>query len=554
LREKIINAVERFKRINQGESSLNPNKTAHQPSTSASSQPASSSNSTQNSTNKQVDDLSTGIEKFLGSTDDLDTPSGKQKAQGFLKDVKKLEEDILKDIKKKEDAVNTATQIGSPRSKQAGNIKEPVTATEKEITEHQEQLERLEELKESLLLNTNLTREDLKACGIVRDTSKGLFQSMDIDGSLLDTSKKLSTDELKEAVDAYQTKCKSDATYQQLLDDLALSITKSEAVPSSILLAADREIKEQALREHPLYQEGIGLALQAAHHRNGLEEQAKAKGIHSVKAHGGNSHAVEKEKLQQEADRVKEEVLNPLREVFEAPSTPRGTEKAKAFFSGMGESVKDTLELPLVLGKFGITAAASLATWEDKLGLKSVYEGVKDLFSEAKQSWEDDAAYQARQQAAREYKAKAQAYEKAFNAAHYHADQAKTAGYISAEALQFVFGSEVFKAGAQGVKTAGRACIPKNIHIGKQGKHIIGHNNYLVGRSILTANPQDLIQKFHKGKFKKLRTRYNKITVDFEDTIGIYYENEKEIGATRFGTIHLQKDGIHIVPANPNQS
>jgi hypothetical protein len=43
-------------------------------------------------------------------------------------------------------------------------------------------------------------------------------------------------------------------------------------------------------------------------------------------------------------------------------------------------------------------------------------------------------------------------------------DNAKTAGYISAEVLQFVFGSEVFKAGAQGVKAAGRAF--------KESKHL----------------------------------------------------------------------------------
>jgi hypothetical protein len=257
---------------------------------------------------------------------------------------------------------------------------------------------------------------------------------------------------------------------------------KSEAVPGSIILAADREIKEQTLREHPLYQEGIGLALQAAHHRNGLEEQARAKGIHSVKSHVADSHTAEKDKLQKEADRVKEEVVKPLREVFEAPPTPRGSEKAKAFFSGMGESVKDTLELPIILAKLGIKAAESLATWEDKLGLKSAYEGVKDLFSEAKQDWEDDAAYQARQKAAREYKAKAQAYEKAFNAAHYHSDQAKTAGYISAEALQFVFGEVVFKAGAQGVKAAGIGV--RNI--------VIGDINFKNIKSLIGANPSDI--------------------------------------------------------------
>ena len=96
---------------------------------------------------------------------------------------------------------------------------------------------------------------------------------------------------------------------------------------------------------------------------------------------------------------------------------------------------------------------------KDIFPILTAYEGVKDLFSEAKKDWEDDAAYQARQKAAREYKAKAQAYEKAFNAAHYHTDQAKTAGYISAEALQFVFGEAIFKAGAQGVKAAGKGVL-----------------------------------------------------------------------------------------------
>ena len=125
--------------------------------------------------------------------------------------------------------------------------------------------------------------------------------------------------------------------------------SKSEAVPGSIIFAADSKFKEAALREHSLYQEGIRLALQAAYHRNGLEEQARYKGIGSVKSHVLDSHTAEKDRLKSEADRVKEEVLNPLREVFEAPSTPRGKEKAAAFVSGMGESVKDTLELPLIL-------------------------------------------------------------------------------------------------------------------------------------------------------------------------------------------------------------
>ena len=159
---------------------------------------------------------------------------------------------------------------------------------------------------------------------------------------------------------------------------LILFQPKSEAVPGSILLAADRGIKEQ---------EGIRLALQAAHHRNSLEDAARYKGIGSVKSHGSDSNVAEKDKLKSEADRVKEDILKPLRKIFEAPSTPRFTEKAKASFSGMGESVKDTLELPLVLGKFGITAAQSVIEWEDKLGLKSVQEAIEALLTQAKHDW-----------------------------------------------------------------------------------------------------------------------------------------------------------------------
>jgi len=32
------------------------------------------------------------------------------------------------------------------------------------------------------------------------------------------------------------------------------------------------------------------------------------------------------------------------------------------------------------------------------------------------------------------------------------------------------------------------------IHMGKKGKHIAEHNNFIPGRSILTANPQDLLE------------------------------------------------------------
>jgi hypothetical protein len=42
--------------------------------------------------------------------------------------------------------------------------------------------------------------------------------------------------------------------------------------------------------------------------------------------------------------------------------------------------------------------------------------------------------------------------------------------------------------------------ISKVIHWGKQGKHILGHNNLRPGASILKENAQDLLDAFHEGR------------------------------------------------------
>jgi hypothetical protein len=201
--------------------------------------------------------------------------------------------------------------------------------------------------------------------------------------------------------------------YLKILLLLILFNPQSEAVPGSIIFAADREVKEAVLREHTLYQEGIRLALQAAHLRNVYERTSYNMLTSDDYKPLTPGILVSSKRFQTNADNLKDEILIPLRKIFEAPSTPRFTEKAKAFFSGMGESVKDTLELPLVLGKFGITAAQSVIEWEDKLGLKSVQEAIEALLTQAKHNWENPAAYEERSKAAKAYTAKVKAYEKA---------------------------------------------------------------------------------------------------------------------------------------------
>lgn len=94
--------------------------------------------------------------------------------------------------------------------------------------------------------------------------------------------------------------------------------------------------------------------------------------------------------------------------------------------------------------------------------------------------------------------------------------------------------------------------LGKNIHTGAQDKHIPGTNNYdpTKGRSILTADPTELLDGVHSGKYPVVRMAGDKPIVDFGKPIGTYGDNGPQ---TQFGTIHSGKNGVHIVPANPTQ-
>ncbi len=86
------------------------------------------------------------------------------------------------------------------------------------------------------------------------------------------------------------------------------------------------------------------------------------------------------------------------------------------------------------------------------------------------------------------------------------------------------------------------------IHEGTQGKHIIGHNNYIHGRSYLTislAEAQELVYKYAgSGKPDGL----NKEIVKTNRLIGVVIdENGGEYYTTVF-KLHHSKKGAHIVP------
>lgn len=97
--------------------------------------------------------------------------------------------------------------------------------------------------------------------------------------------------------------------------------------------------------------------------------------------------------------------------------------------------------------------------------------------------------------------------------------------------------------------------VNKTIDVGKQGKHIIGHNNYIDGRSYLTVTAEEaqslvntyagtgLIEKDRLGRFT------NKELIVSDNTVGVNINNETGIitDTDRF-YIHYGKNGTHIVP------
>lgn len=98
----------------------------------------------------------------------------------------------------------------------------------------------------------------------------------------------------------------------------------------------------------------------------------------------------------------------------------------------------------------------------------------------------------------------------------------------------------------------------KQIEEGKQGKHIIGHNNYTEGRSYLTVSveeAQELVNKYAgTGKIQRDRQNVwnNKETVDVGKDVGVWISKDGTYQLpTGSLTIHYSKKGTHIVPAMP---
>lgn len=92
------------------------------------------------------------------------------------------------------------------------------------------------------------------------------------------------------------------------------------------------------------------------------------------------------------------------------------------------------------------------------------------------------------------------------------------------------------------------------IHEGRQGKHIIGHNNYQKGKSVLhlsMARAQELAERY-AGTGKWIGT--NKEVVNFHEQIGAWVSKDgSKRRTTTWGIVHYSNQGCHIVPTDPNR-
>lgn len=93
------------------------------------------------------------------------------------------------------------------------------------------------------------------------------------------------------------------------------------------------------------------------------------------------------------------------------------------------------------------------------------------------------------------------------------------------------------------------------INLGQQGKHLVGHNNYIPGRSVLTGNPSELGRSAGTGQqVGKVNVGLpgSKERVSFSQEVGSYVDPAGNATPTTNAIIHYGKDGIHIVPSRPD--
>jgi hypothetical protein len=110
--------------------------------------------------------------------------------------------------------------------------------------------------------------------------------------------------------------------------------------------------------------------------------------------------------------------------------------------------------------------------------------------------------------------------------------------------------------GSDGTKSLAKPIDPisfsDKIDLGKQGKHIFEHNNYIAGKSILDVDAQTLLSDYHAGIYTESQVINSvKIRVNFGKVIGTYLDYNGNAFQTTKAILVNSKSGVHIIPAAP---
>jgi hypothetical protein len=92
------------------------------------------------------------------------------------------------------------------------------------------------------------------------------------------------------------------------------------------------------------------------------------------------------------------------------------------------------------------------------------------------------------------------------------------------------------------------------VDMGNQGKHLLDHNNYMDGKSILDADPHTLLKNVQSGNVRSIQIIDGvKTRIDFGTGIGTFRDINQAGAAfqTTKALMITSKKGVHFVPSRP---
>ena len=267
-------------------------------------------------------------------------------------------------------------------------------------------------------------------------------------------------EKVKEKTAELIKKCEEDSGFNALKKALADAATQLKEDPNNAELQSRYQDLKNLLESHPFSQKIHRLGRAAMALREKLEKKAKyctflARCNKVEGGLNGPEHQKSAEQYQAKANAIDNDMIQPLREILNLPSSPGAWKRFVAAGQGFGESLYNTAEsivhLPgNVLSLVG-KGVESLVKWEDKLGIKEGYLNVKQflkgLSDQAQQPWETTEEHQARLKAVK--KAERRAYlDRCFSdAENLQLSQDHSAGYMAAELLYWLYGIKLAKGG-----------------------------------------------------------------------------------------------------------